>query len=165
MANTFKKIQTVTVGSGGAASIDFTSIPQTYTDLKIVISAREDNAGGGGGTCYIQFNGDTGSNYSWRRLNGNGSTASTSRSSNQSEILAGDFNTTSNTTTIIQINNYSNSTTYKTVLIRSGYAASIVFANVGLWRNTAAITSVTMFTSPGNFSTGCTFTLYGIKAE
>ena len=44
MANTFKKIQTVTVGSGGAASIDFTSIPQTYTDLKIVLSARTNRA-------------------------------------------------------------------------------------------------------------------------
>ena len=160
MTATYEKIATNTLGSA-TASVTFSSITGTYTDLVLIINGNSSTLADSN----IRFNSDTASNYSVTRLYGNGSTASTSRSSNQSEILAGDFNTTSNTTTIIQINNYSNSTTYKTVLIRSGYAASIVFANVGLWRNTAAITSVTMFTSPGNFSTGCTFTLYGIKAE
>jgi hypothetical protein len=160
MTSTYEKIATNTLGSA-TASVTFSSITGTYTDLILVINGNSSTLADSN----IRFNSDTASNYSVTRLYGNGSVAANSRSSNQSEIVAGDFNTTSNTTTIIQINNYSNSTTYKTALIRSGYAASIVFANVGLWRNTAAITSVTMFTSPGNFSTGCTFTIYGIKSE
>jgi hypothetical protein len=67
---------------------------------------------------------------------------------------------------VIQINNYSNSTTFKTPLIRTNTGPSwgTVFAIVGLWRNTAAITSITFTPDTGNFDTGSTFTLYGIKA-
>lgn len=67
---------------------------------------------------------------------------------------------------IIQINNYSNSTTYKTAFMRTNTASTYgtVFAIVGLWRSTAAITSITLTPDAGSFATGSTFSLYGIAA-
>jgi hypothetical protein len=66
---------------------------------------------------------------------------------------------------ILHINNYSNSTTYKTVLARGNAATNLVEAFVGLWRNTNAITSISIICQNSkNFGSGSTFTLYGIKA-
>ena len=79
MANTFEKIATVNVGSGGATSIDFTSIPQTYTDLMIKGSIRTDRGTYGVDETLLQFNGDTtAGNYNHRFLRGNGSAADSS---------------------------------------------------------------------------------------
>jgi hypothetical protein len=172
MANTFVKISTVTVGSGGAASIDFTSIPQTYTDLKIVISAREDNAGGGGGTCYIQFNGDTGNNYSWRRLNGNGSTASSSNGSSVAQLDVAIQGVSTATASVfgsgeIYIPNYTSSN-YKSVSADSLYENNATANNMrlgaGLWSSASAITSIKVYPIPsGVWVQYSTATLYGIK--
>ena len=74
-------IQTVTVGAGGAASIEFTSIPQTYTDLVIVCSAR--NSSSSGIDMGMRFNGNTGTNYSYRSVYGSGSTASSGSASSE----------------------------------------------------------------------------------
>lgn len=157
--NTYEAISTQTLGSA-AASVTFSSIPSTYTDLVLVATGNSSTLV----DTYLRFNGDSTSGlYSTTRLYGTGSTAASDRFSSQNQILAGDFNTASNSVAIIQINNYSNTTTNKTSLIRSNIANSIVFANVGLWRNTAAITSVIMSTSSGTFSTGSTFSLYGVK--
>ena len=68
---------------------------------------------------------------------------------------------TSNT---IDIMNYSNATTFKTCLVRAGAANNSTLATVGLWRNTAAITSVSITCDGANFVIGSTFSLYGIKA-
>ena len=65
---------------------------------------------------------------------------------------------------IVQFQNYSNTTTYKTVLSRGNNASNLVEAFVGLWRSTSAITAIDIKTQSGNFSIGSTFTLYGIKA-
>ena len=62
---------------------------------------------------------------------------------------------------IIQIQNYSNSTTYKTALGRSAQQS---VATVGLWRSTSAITAVKIYPASGNFDTGSIFTIYGIAA-
>ena len=75
MANTFKKIAIVTVGAGGASSIEFTSIPNTYSNLLVVLSVRTSKAGSYTGSFGMQFNGDTGSNYTNRDLYGTGSVA------------------------------------------------------------------------------------------
>jgi hypothetical protein len=75
VATTFVKIQTVTVGSGGAV-IEFTSIPQTYTDLKLIVSARNERAGQVSDDFKITINGNTGATYAVRRLSGNGASAS-----------------------------------------------------------------------------------------
>jgi hypothetical protein len=70
-----------------------------------------------------------------------------------------------NHNSIINIQNYSNSTTYKTVLARSNNAATGTDATVALWRSTSAITSIDYYLNSGSWATGSTFTLYGIKAE
>lgn len=164
MAVTYDKIATTTLGSA-QTTVSFSSIPQTYTDLIVIINAKA-NTGGVIGQL-AQFNGDTGANYSFTYLNGNGSSASSGRvtgTTNQAWAdLAG--SSTSPNTIIAQINNYSNSTTYKTTISRGSDANNVAQAIVGLWRSTAAITSILLFPNSGiQFASGGTFTLYGIKA-
>lgn len=143
----------------------FTTIAGTYTDLEIVMTGIVSVAGRDPS---IRFNSDTGSNYSYTNLSGNGSSALSSRVSNNTYIQMTTNASWSDTVpcnTLVKVMNYSNSTTYKTTLNRSnaaGYAG--VDATVGLWRNTAAITSITLFLPSGNFNANTTFTLYGIKA-
>ena len=164
MASTYTPIATYTLGSA-TSSYTFSSIPATYTDLIIVMSGTVSLDGRDPS---IRFNSDTGSNYSYTNLSGNGSSALSSRVSNNSYIQLttnASWHTTTISNTIVQVQNYSNSTTYKTTLNRSNDATYGTDATVGLWRSTSAINSVTLFIPSGhNFSTGCTFTLYGIKA-
>jgi hypothetical protein len=147
------------------ASVTFSSIPQGYTDLVLVINATSNVAN----APTLQFNGDTGSNYSSTAVIGNGSAASSNRTSNQSVIYYGGwingFSSTASGNAIIHIMNYSNTTTNKTTLNRFNVASIEVDAVVGLWRNTAAITSITLSISGGaTYSSSSTFTLYGVKA-
>jgi hypothetical protein len=162
MASTYEPIATQTLGSA-ASSITFSSIAGTYTDLRLVYSGKVTVTGK---DVRVQFNGDTGGNYSYTWLGGNGSSASSGRLANSAYIasyaLVG--SSSSPTTMGIDIMNYSNTTTYKTCLLRNSDAPSEVIAYAGLWRSTAAITSVTMFPNTDQFATGSTFTLYGIKA-
>lgn len=170
MASTYTPINTTTLGST-ASSITFSSIPATYTDLVIVINARSNGTGGGTDGLELRFNSDSGSNYSYTQLYGNGSSAVSTRSTNTTSAAIGNIPVSDNGSSSYfdvctgQIMNYSNSTTYKTVLGRSGPASSYVIARVGLWRNTAAITSVTAVLNGGNsFLTGTIASIYGIKA-
>lgn len=158
---TMTLVQTVTVGSGGAASIDFTSIPQTMTDLVLVLS------GAGTGDIKIKFNG-SGSLASRRSLSGNGSSVA---SGNGTDGYAGRSNAAgiANTfgNTVIYIPNYAAST-YKSYSVDSvdennGTTAYQILV-AGLWSNTAAITSIELsdYGSSLNFSQYSTATLYGI---
>jgi hypothetical protein len=90
MPNTYKKIATVVVGSGGSSAINFTSIPQTFTDLKIVLSGRslQGNVYGGG---RLEFNSST-NNYSWRRLRADGSATASDNSTSAASITNWDMN-------------------------------------------------------------------------
>jgi hypothetical protein len=114
----------------------------------------------------MRFNSDSGSNYSWTHLFGTGSAANSNRGSNDSSILIGYSPAAIGGNAIItNIQNYSNSTTNKTAISRASEADYRVGAIAGLWRNTAAITSLTLLDEGGgNLLTGSTFTLYGIKA-
>jgi hypothetical protein len=167
MANTYEAIATQTLSSA-AASVTFSSIPSTYTDLVIVGSVLAV----GSASVDFQFNGNTASNYSYIVLDGDGSTASSNKQSPTTSIqFAGwssNLNSSTNPSTMIaHIMNYSNTTTYKTALVRSmalGSASSCVDAFVGTWRQTAAITSILIEGSGTNLATGTTFSLYGIKA-
>jgi hypothetical protein len=160
MPITYEPIATTTLGSA-AASVTFSSIPATYTDLVLVFAGANATALSGNG---IQFNGDTASNYSNTNLSGDGTTASSARFSNQIYIRAG-ISFTSQSVSIISIQNYANATTYKTLLARGGAGNSYVRADVGLWRSTSAINSILYYVDSGaNFTSGSTFTLYGIKA-
>jgi hypothetical protein len=110
----------------------------------------------------LQINGDTSSAYSFTRLYGTGSVAASDRSSNQTSIKAGDFSTVGSTN-IMQIMNYANTTTNKTILFEGSSSASANITTTGLWRSTAAISSITLFIIGGaTFSSGATFNLYGI---
>ena len=164
MPSTYTPIATTTLGSA-ASSVTFSSISGTYTDLILVM-----NVGGSvsGNAMNMTFNSDTSTNYSDTGLWGTGSSAASGRHSNATNaalsIGVGVSTSASDTQTIVQIQNYSNSTTYKTVLIRANNASDGVDATVGLWRNTNAITSIDIGLNTGNFATGSTFTLYGIVA-
>jgi hypothetical protein len=155
--STYTPIATTTLGSA-QTTVTFNSIASTYTDLIVVFS------GIGTTTDFfsIRLNGDTASNYSLTDLYGTGSTANSARQSNQTKISRNECVGQSNA--IININNYANTTTYKTTLTRSNSASDAAFAVVGLWRSTAAINSVSLIHDGSSFASGSTFTLYGIAA-
>jgi hypothetical protein len=157
MPSTYEPIATYTVVTA-EPTISFSSIPQTYTDLVIVLagsySSQADIA--------LRFNGDTASNYSRTVIYGNGSNALSTRDTSNT-LIAPAYFSTSRSVAIISIMNYTNTTTYKTVFSRSNDASANVSAVVGLWRKTPeAINSLTL--SYTNIAIGTTCTLYGIKA-
>jgi hypothetical protein len=164
--STHTPIATQTLGSA-AASVTFSSIPQGYTDLVLVCSPVSTT--GVNTFMTLQYNGDTGSNYSSTILRGNGSTTGSVRLTNTTVAYicySQEVPTVAGRTTVItQFQNYSNSTTYKTTLTRNNDASQITEAIVSLWRNTAPINSITidMDASGSVIAAGSTFTLYGIQ--
>jgi hypothetical protein len=154
---TYEPIESKTA-SGSASSVTFSSIPQSYTDLIFVVNSNEFSSGASLG---LQFNGDAGNNYSYTFMYGDGSSSGSQRAANTTSCYVGQIN--GGTISLININNYSNTTTYKTVLTRNVASSQSVFFGVSIWQNTNAITSLTM-TRGGNFPSGSTFTLYGILA-
>jgi hypothetical protein len=168
MPTTFTKIASVSVGSGGAATIDFTSIPSTYTDLCVLISARDTAANG---TIYLTFNGN-GSSYSMRRLNGQGTVASSDAPAFSSGIyfsMTG-TNETANTfgNASVYVPNYAGSTN-KSLLVDSvpennGSTLNneLMSLVAGLWSNSAAINRVTLAANTV-FAQYSTATLYGVS--
>jgi len=159
LPSTMTPIATNTLASA-ASSVTFSSIPQGYTDLVLVVNSAITTSND---AIYLQFNSDTGTNYSRTLLYGTGTAAASYRESSVAKIEIG-IEDTSNSTNIFNIQNYSNSTTYKTILSRANATTVRVQAGVGLWRSTAAITSVLVGTGTSTFISGSTFTLYGIKA-
>ena len=167
MANTFKKIQTVTVGSGGAANIEFTSIPQTYTDLKIVYSLRSNDTNANGGNFfYFQFNNTGFTGLSARILGGNGSTTNTGSGSLYAFMNPSDFTASTFSNGEFYMPNYT-SANNKSYSIESVNENNATAANVnlgaGLWSNSAAVTSVKFAPYSGSFVQYSTATLYGIS--
>jgi hypothetical protein len=171
MANTFIKIASVTVGSGGASTIDFTSIPQTYDDIVVFASLRDTNAGGvnaalDGG---IKLN-DATTNYSWLRLIGDGSVASSVAGTDP--YILGFVHPGGNATSgtfgnyQIYIPNYktsaNKSVSFNGVSENNGSKAYASFY-AGLWANSAAITKVSIITTATAFAQYSTATLYGIN--
>lgn len=163
MPSTYTPIATTTLTS--ASSVTFSSIPGTYTDLVLVSSAKSSTSTV---TPRIQFNSDTGTNYSCTYFIGYSGGTLSNRFTNDTSIPVANFagNYTEFSPMIISILNYSNTTTYKSLLSRGAntVSSSDVSAVVGLWRNTNAITSITLQMSSGTFAIGSTFSLYGIKA-
>ena len=160
--STYTPIATQSVSA--QSTVSFTSIPSTYTDLILVAVAKSSTAGSGANNYRVQFNGDTATNYSETYIAGNGTTASSGRDTSSNVIYIGDVAQTSGVagTTIIQIMNYSNATTYKSVLGRGNVAGTETSAAVGLWRSTAAINRVDIFMTSATVTGD--FTLYGIAA-
>jgi hypothetical protein len=171
VGSTYVPIATTTLGSA-AASYTFSSIPSTYTDLVLVMLIRSTYSGNQDYSL-ITFNSDTGTNYSYTFLNGSGTSATSGRSSSvayisDSTFAAANFASNTFTPAIVNIQNYANTTTYKTTVSRSSSTTTSgqVSATTGLWRNTSAINTINIkcFQSGANFDTGSTFTLYGIAA-
>ena len=163
MAVTYDPIATVTM-SGSSSTTTFTSIPQTYTDLRLICSFTG-VSGCNFSTAVGNNSIDTGSNYSCVRLYGTGSSATSNLQTNNTYYTGNITVGANGSNSIIDIMNYSNTTTYKTALNRFNDAGAIVFAIVSLWRNTAAINQLQVFsTNSVNFASGTVFTLYGIKA-
>ena len=168
--NTYVALDKVTVSGSSTTYIDFTGLSSAYTDLVIV-----GNFGTDSNNTYfkMQFNSDTtDSNYSGTYLRGTGSAADTGRYNGGTATYWASAGTklpyNANTgNIIINLQNYSNSTTFKTSILRYNWvdANGAAASNAGLWRNTAAITSIRLLTTAGsNFYAGSTFSLYGIKA-
>jgi hypothetical protein len=168
MPNTFTKIASVTVGAGGAASMDFTSIPATYTDLCIKLSGRSARAGQQADNLFITFNSTT-TGYTMKAILGNGSAASSVGYSSRYASFAVDA--TGSTANVfsnheIYIPNYAGST-------NKSYSADSVSENnataaqsdlvTGLWSNTAAITAISLLPEVSTWVQYSTATLYGIR--
>jgi hypothetical protein len=163
MPATYEPIATTTLGST-ASSVTFSSLG-AYTDIVAIVNSKVTASAYDLG---FRVNGDSGTNYSRTLIGGNGSVADSGRQTNATYGRASYrsyMGTTDFSAYILNFQNYSNATTYKTILCRGNAAATGVDATVDLWRNTAAITSIEF--SPefaGTFAIGSTFTLYGIKA-
>jgi hypothetical protein len=164
MTATYEKIATNTV-STSVSSVTFSSIPATYTDLVLITTIKVSTVN----DIRLRFNSDTGSNYSFTYLSGNGTNTYSGRDSNITGLQidaygAPDNNNNSNA--IVHIQNYSNTTTYKTALARANNAGLGLDAVVGMWRSTSAINSIVLIPASGaTISAGSIQTLYGIKAE
>jgi len=166
MASSMTKISSVTVGSGGSSSISFTSILQTFTDLHLVISTRASAASDSIG---LRFNSDTGSNYTYRYLLGNGTTASSGNGTTTSTLGGRQPESTFTANTFgsvsFYIPNYTGAT-YKSVstdaVSENNATTAMAQLTASIWSNTAAITSITIIPGSGNFVEYSTATLYGV---
>lgn len=168
MANeTMVLLEKIVVPSGGASSVTFTSIPQSYTDLKIVVSARV--AGSSDSTMQVQFNGSS-SSFTYIRLLGDGSTASSGNASNATFGYADVSTYTANTfsNTEIYIPNYtgSNNKSFSADSVSENNATQAIAAlHANLWSNTAAITSINIVCNVTTFVQYSTFYLYGVAKQ
>jgi hypothetical protein len=166
MPKTYEPISTTTLGTT-SASVTFTSIPQTYTDLVLITNAKQTAVSGANPK--FRINSDSASNYSYTYLMGDGTSASSSR---LSSVLYGELSlrggsllsTNFSNNSITHFMNYSNTTTFKTILGRSNDAGVSTELGVNLWRSTSAITTIEVLITSNAFAIGSTFTLYGIKA-
>ena len=171
----FESIATVTVGSGGATSAEFTSIPATYSHLQVRLLGR-DTRNASGDNFSIQFNSDTNAaNYvSYHWILGDGSTVSAGVVAGgvQGQIVIGEVSTAQTSANIFSagvfdILDYANTNKYKTVRNLNGLdkngSGALTFSS-GLWMSTNAITNIKIFGNNGNWAQYSHFALYGIKA-
>lgn len=171
-AGAYESIAVATVPSGGAASVAFTSIPQTYQHLQIRGISRPTEAGSTGAQyVYLNMNSDTGTNYSRHSLTGDGSAATAQAAASDSVIRVGyqlrnGFAANIFATSIIDILDYKNTNKNKVVRSLNGFdanGAGYIALNSGSWMNTNAVTSLTLTCEVGSFVQFSQFALYGIK--
>ena len=145
--------------TSSASSVTFSSIPATYRDLIFVFNGT--TTFNGTGSLYLNFNGDSGDNYKFVYMEGDGSSANPDAGSNNN-LVAGNTNNTTNSLAIIQIMDYAVTDKHKTNLIRNNNSALNTRAGAVRWANTAAISSIVASTNATNFASGSSFYLYGI---
>jgi len=161
----YESIATAT--PSGTGTVTFSSIPSTYASLQIRFSLLTSSSGW---SSYLRLNGDTGSNYVYHYIAGTGAAVSAAGVTANSSIDFSSLNSGSNTTNpsvgIIDIHDYASTTKNKVIRDFAGIdknGSGDVNLISGLWLNTAAITSVTLTVPVATFSSGTTFSLYGIK--
>ena len=167
VASSFESI--ATSNPSAVNTITFSSIPQTFTHLQIRLSMI---GASGGSNIVANFNSDTGTNYTWHELQGQGTVASAySRTAQTYSRWFGrnvSASSTAPTAIIADILDYTNTNKYKTVRDLAGMDANgsgEVSLTSSLWMNTAAITSITVKTHDGvNYASGTKIALYGVKA-
>ena len=171
--SSFESIATVTVGSGGSANVQFSSIPGTYTHLQVRIIGQDNGAGTSARGLNVRFNSDSASSYAYHDVYGDGSSALVNATSSATVIFCGYFaeggSTNTFGTSVIDILDYANTNKYKTLRSLTGYDANgsgRVALQSGLWQSTAAVTSLSFDLRgdlSGTFAQYSHFALYGIK--
>ncbi len=174
VTNSYESISTVTVGSGGSSSIDFTSIPQTYKHLQIRLFGR-DNTSNTSAAGFIKFNSDNGSNYAGHQLYGDGASAAASSSTATTPLntvptftmAGGNASASIFGMTIIDVLDYTNTNKYKVTRALNGLDVNgnggYVLLRSNLWLSTAAITSISLLPNGTTIQQYSSFALYGIK--
>ena len=170
-ATSYESIATVTVGAGGSSSISFSSIPSTYKHLQLRYIARS-SAAVTEDSVTLRFNSDSGSNYSYHWLYGNGSSAQAAGYATKTLIYpfsvpGASFLASAYQATIIDILDYADTNKYKTMRELMGYTdnstgGKLVFAS-GLWQSTSAINAISLVADSGNWAQYSQFALFGIK--
>lgn len=163
MADTFRKIATVTVGSGGSATMAFTSIPATYTDLCLLITSQTTS----NNYIKININSDTGSNYTYKVIRGSGTAAGSFYQLDWTgTAYVFGYSDSGWSSHSVYIPNYTGSK-IKSILSESVQEANTTTAyswlGGGIWNNTSAITSISIASQTLNFAQYSSATLYGIK--
>ena len=164
-------IRSYVVPSAGAASISWTSIPQTYSHLQIRWNGHSLGNAADYTSVKMLVNNDTGANYAYHRLYGNGASASADASTSQSQALAtwvpDELNPSNYGVCIIDILDYANTNKYKTIKMLGGFdknGAGLVAMFSGLWQSTSAITRLDFAPNNGqNFAQYTSIALYGVK--
>jgi hypothetical protein len=165
---TYTPLATVTLGTA-VSSVTFSSIPATYRDLILVSQVRSTRAATDD-DLYLQFNNDTGNNYSWVRMAGNGSTTASSSGTGVNYMRVGNDITAANSTAnvfanvVAQIQDASATDKHKTGLSRSDNSLVATYALAHRWANTNAITTVKVYCAVGSLAAGSTLNLYGVIA-
>lgn len=171
--NSFEAIDTYAIGSGGQATVTFSSIPSTYKHLQVRAICRSDISGSGNNIgMYMRFNGDTGSNYNWHEIAANGSStpfaygqADSGMNVNPHCPRAGDTASSfaGNIIDILDYTNTNKNTTVRALAANDTNGGGWVHLTSGLWRNTDAINSISFFMESSNVAQYSHFALYGIK--
>lgn len=161
MAKTYEAITSQTLGTT-TASVTFSAIPQTYTDLILIIQGTTT----GNSQLMMRFNGVSTTTYSATNLGGTGATSTSTRFTNATSMQLGynDYFQSSQSHSISHILDYTNASYNKSVISRTNNAAIGVGISAGLSRSTSAVTSITVFPLGSSWASGTTFSLYGVKA-
>ena len=172
----YQSIATTTVGGAGAASISFTSIPATYQHLQIRLMGRSTSTTADGNFINVQFNSDTGANYTFHQLAGDGGSATAAGLSSQTSTilqrLSSDaMNASAYGTIVCDILDYASGNKNKTIRALGGFdtnggtaSTGKIFLTSGAWLNSStAISSISLTPDTGNFKQYTSAALYGIK--
>ena len=158
---TYDLLDSVTLASS-ASSVTFSSISQDYGDLILVVEWT-----GSGGVSFVglQFNGDTGSNYSRVLAQGRGASGYSSTASTSAYLYAGtSAGTSEKANAIVQIMDYTATDKHKSVLMRDNNALDRTVMTAARWANTSSLSQIDIITSSNSYAAGSTFYLYGVAA-